>query len=236
MYNTIYLYKVNLHFEEKKILNDISFEVRPNAPKCIVGKGLSGKSTILKSIIGLTKISSGEIKINNISVEDKIEFNAVVNSIGMVFEKDALFDSMKVWENIMFKSLNNNKSVLIKKSQKLLKKVGLNVNDAFLYPSELSGGMRKRVAIARAISHEPKFLLLDEPTAGLDPVKTNMIFNIILSLCEEFKITMLAVSSDVKSALKYFKEFIVLDEAKIHWQGSRKEFLKKPTPLIKELL
>jgi phospholipid/cholesterol/gamma-HCH transport system ATP-binding protein len=236
MHNTIYLNKVNLHFEEKKILNNISFEVKPNVPKCIVGKGLSGKSTLLKSIIGLIRISSGEIKINNISVEDNKKFNAVVNSIGMVFEKDALFDSMKVWENIMFKSLNNNKSVLIKKSQKLLKKVGLNVNDAFLYPSELSGGMRKRVAIARAISHEPKFLLLDEPTAGLDPVKTNMIFNIIFSLCEEFKITMLAVSSDVKSALKYFKEFIVLDEAKIHWQGSRKEFIKKPTLLIKELL
>ena len=235
MHNTIYLNKVNLHFEEKKILNNISFEVKPNVPKCIVGKGLSGKSTLLKSIIGLIRISSGEIKINNISVDDK-KFKAVVNSIGMVFEKDALFDSMNVWENIMFKSLNNDKSVLIKKSQKLLKKVGLNVNDAFLYPSELSGGMRKRVAIARAISHEPKFLLLDEPTAGLDPVKTNMIFNIILSLCEEFKITILAVSSDVKSALKYFKEFIVLDDAKIHWQGSRKQFLKKPTLLIKELL
>ncbi|MAZ46515.1 MAG: ABC transporter ATP-binding protein [Rickettsiales bacterium] len=236
MYNTIYLDKVNLHFEEKKILNDITFEVIPNVPKCIVGKGLSGKSTILKSIIGLIKISSGEIKINNISVEDKKRFNDVVNSIGMVFEKDALFDSMKVWENIMFKSLHNSQSLLIKKSQKLLKKVGLNLSDAFLYPSELSGGMRKRVAIARAISHEPKFLLLDEPTAGLDPVKTNMIFNIISNLCGEFNITMLAVSSDVKSALKYFKEFIVIDEAKIHWQGSRKEFLKKPTSLIRELL
>ena len=236
MYNTIYLNKVNLHFEEKKILHDISFEVKPNIPKCIVGKGLSGKSTILKSIIGLIKISSGEIKVNNISVKDKKEFNEVVNSIGMVFEKDALFDSMTVWENIMFKSLNNDKTFLVKKSQKLLKKVGLNVKDAFLYPSELSGGMRKRVAIARSISHKPKFLLLDEPTAGLDPIKTNMIFNIISTLCKEFNITMLTVSSDVKSALKHFKEFIVIDDAKIHWQGSRKEFLKKPTLLIKELL
>ena len=236
MYNTIYLNKVNLHFEEKKILHDISFEVKPNIPKCIVGKGLSGKSTILKSIIGLIKISSGEIKVNNVSVNDKKEFNEVVNLIGMVFEKDALFDSMKVWENVMFKSLNNDKTFLIKESQKLLKKVGLNVKDAFLYPSELSGGMRKRVAIARAISHKPKFLLLDEPTAGLDPVKTNMIFNIISTLCKEFNITMLTVSSDVKSALKHFKEFIVIDDSKIHWQDSRKEFLKKPTFLIKELL
>ena len=138
MHNTIYLNKVNLHFEEKKILNNISFEVKPNVPKCIVGKGLSGKSTLLKSIIGLVRISSGEIKINDILVEDNKKFNAVVNSIGMVFEKDALFDSMKVWENIMFKSLNNDKTFLIKESQKLLKKVGLNVNDAFLHPSELS--------------------------------------------------------------------------------------------------
>ena len=175
--------------------------------------------------MGLINISSGEIKVNNISVKDKKEFNEVVNSIGMVFEKDALFDSMTVWENIMFKSLNNDKNFLVKESQKLLKKVGLNIKDAFLYPSELSGGMRKRVTIARSISHKPKFLLLDEPTAGLDQIKTNMIFNIISTLCKEFNITMLTVSSDVKSALKnILKEFIVIDDAKIHWQGSRKEF------------
>ena len=123
MYNTIYLNKVNLHFEEKKILHDISFEVKPNIPKCIVGKGLSGKSTILKSIIGLIKISSGEIKVNNVSVNDKKEFNEVVNLIGMVFEKDALFDSMTVWENIMFKSLNNDKTFLVKNLKSFLKKL-----------------------------------------------------------------------------------------------------------------
>ncbi len=237
MYNTINLDKVNLDFEEKKILKNISFEVRPKFPKCIVGKGQSGKSTILKSIIGLTKITSGEIKINNISVKDEKNFKEIIDSIGMVFEKDALFDGMKVWENIMFKSLNEFEDLkLIKKSQALLRKVGLSTDDAFLYPSELSGGMRKRVAIARAISHQPKFLLLDEPTAGLDPVKTNMIFKIILKLSTEFDITMLAVSSDVKNATRYFKEIIVVDEAKLHWQGKTKDFLGKPTKLIKDLL
>ncbi len=237
MHNTINLDKVNVHFEQKRILKNITFEVKPKYPTCIVGKGLSGKSTILKSIIGLTEVSSGDIKVNNISTTEKKKFNSVLNSMGMVFEKDALFDGMRVWENIMFKSLNDkNNNQLIKNAQKLLKNVGLPNSDAFLYPSELSGGMRKRVAIARAISHKPKFLLLDEPTAGLDPVKTNMIFKIIINLTNELNITLLAVSSDVRGALKYFKQIVVLDEAKVHWKGTKTDFLKKPTKLIKDLL
>ena len=237
MNNTIHLSNVNVNFQQKKVLNNISFDVKPNIPKCIVGKGLSGKSTILKSIIGLVEIESGQIKINNISIKNKKEIKPILNAVGMVFEKDALFDSMTVWENIMFKSLNNlSKNSLLKKSKELLVKVGLNAQDAYLYPSELSGGMRKRVAIARAISHNPKFLLLDEPTAGLDPVKTHMIFKIIERLSVELKITILAVSSDVKVAMKYFKEIIVVDSASIHWQGSSNKFKKKPTKLISNLI
>jgi len=237
MHNTIYLKNVNVVFEQKKVLKNISFNVMPKMPKCIIGKGLSGKSTILRSIIGLTQISGGEIKVDGIPIVDQEKFKLVLDNIGMVFEKDALFDSLSVWENVMFKSLGTkDKSINIFKAQRLLKKVGLSKNDAFLYPSELSGGMRKRVAIARAISHKPKFLLLDEPTAGLDPVKTNMIFNIITELCNEFDITLLAVSSDVSGAINYFKEIIVVDECKIHWQGSLKDLKKKPTELIKKLM
>ena len=237
MHNTIHLSNVNVNFQQKKVLNNISFEVKPNIPKCIVGKGLSGKSTILKSIIGLVEIESGQIKIDNISIKNKREIKPILNAVGMVFEKDALFDSMTVWENIMFKSLNNlSKNSLLKKSKELLVKVGLKAADAYLYPSELSGGMRKRVAIARAISHNPKFLLLDEPTAGLDPVKTHMIFKIIERLSVELKITILAVSSDVKVAIKYFKEIIVVDSASIHWQGSSIKFKRKPTKLISDLI
>ena len=236
MHNTIFLENVNVDFEQKKILSDISFKVLPNKPVCLIGKGLSGKSTILKSIVGLINISSGDIKISGVSIKTK-KILDVYESIGMVFEKDALFDSLKVWENIMFKSLTKKKeSELITKSIALLKMVGLSKRDANLFPSELSGGMKKRVAIARAISHQPNFLLLDEPTAGLDPVKTNMIFDIVKKLNKKLKITVLAVSSDVKGAIKYFDEFIVVENTKIHWKGSRASLLRKPTKLIKDLI
>ena len=220
----------------KKILSNISFNVMPNQPVCLIGKGLSGKSTILKSIAGLVKISSGDIKINGISIKEK-QISDIYDTIGMVFEKDALFDSLKVWENIMFKSLNKKKKKeLLLDSIKFLKMVGLSDRDANLFPAELSGGMKKRVAIARAISHYPNFLLLDEPTAGLDPVKTNMIFDIVKRLNKNLNITVLAVSSDVKGAIKYFSEFIVIDDSKIHWKGNRGLLLKRPTNLIKQLL
>lgn len=236
MHNTIFLENVNVDFEQKKILSNISFKVLPNNPVCLIGKGLSGKSTILKSIAGLVKISSGDIKISGISVKKK-KIENVYKSVGMVFEKDALFDSLKVWENVMFKSLNKKKKKdLVENSIQFLKMVGLSSKDAELFPAELSGGMKKRVAIARAISHQPNFLLLDEPTAGLDPVKTNMIFDIIRKLSSELKITVLAVSSDVRGAIKHFDEFIVIDDSKVHWKGKRTKLLKNPSKLIKNLL
>lgn len=236
MHNTIFLDNVNVDFEQKQILSKISFDVSPNKSVCLIGKGLSGKSTILKSIAGLVKISSGDIKIGGISIKDKNIVN-VYETLGMVFEKDALFDSLKVWENVMFKSLSKKKkSELISDSKSFLKMVGLSDRDAELFPAELSGGMKKRVAIARAISHHPRFLLLDEPTAGLDPVKTNMIFDIVKRLSKQLKITVLAVSSDVKGAINYFDQFVVIENSKVHWFGKKKELLKKPTKLIKNLL
>lgn len=236
MKNTIVLKKVSVSFDKKNIINDISFSVVAENPLCIIGTGSSGKSSLLKAIMGLIKLESGEILIDDISLDDK-RIKQVLNKFGVVFQKDALFDSLKVWENIMFRSLNKKpKDELIRTTFKILDKVGLEKNDAFLSPSELSGGMRKRVAIARAISHKPNFLILDEPTAGLDPIKTNVIFEIIKRFSQDFKTTLIVVTSDMKGAIRYFKQFLVLKDCGLHWMGTVSELKRKPTKHISELL
>ena len=235
MKNTIVLKKVSIKIDGKFVLKNISFSTSPDKPLCIIGTGSSGKSSLLKSILGLIKINSGKIFINGQSIEDN-KIRDVYNTFGVVFQKDALFDSLTVWENIMFRSLNDfSKQQLIRKSYSILNKVGLERNDAFLFPSELSGGMRKRVAIARAISHKPNFLVLDEPTAGLDPVKTNVIFNIIKKLSNNNNTTLIVVTSDMRGVLKYFDEVVVLENLGLHWRGSVAQVKKKPTQHLKKL-
>ena len=235
MKNTIVLKKVSIKIDGKFVLKNISFSTSPDKPLCIIGTGSSGKSSLLKSILGLIKINSGKIFINGQSIEDN-KIRDVYNTFGVVFQKDALFDSLTVWENIMFRSLNDfSKQQLIRKSYSILEKVGLERNDAFLFPSELSGGMRKRVAIARAISHKPNFLVLDEPTAGLDPVKTNVIFNIIKKLSNNNNTTLIVVTSDMRGVLKYFEEVVVLENLGLHWRGSVTQVKKKPTQHLKKL-
>ena len=181
--NIIKFKNLEVQLGGKTILRNISFTLLEKEPLCIIGEGSSGKTTLLKSILGLVPITSGEILINEVSINKNnyLIDNYYFNKFGVVFQKDALFDSLLVWENIMFKKLNLNfkKEELVNQAKNLLKKVDMDEQSCFLYPSELSGGMKKRVAIARAVSTNPSFLILDEPTAGLDPIKTNKIFSII---------------------------------------------------------
>ena len=207
---------------------------------CIIGEGSSGKTTLLKSILGLVPITSGEILINEVSINKNnyLIDNYYFNKFGVVFQKDALFDSLLVWENIMFKKLNLNfkKEELVNQAKNLLKKVDMDEQSCFLYPSELSGGMKKRVAIARAVSTNPSFLILDEPTAGLDPIKTNKIFTIIKNLSQEFNVTVMAVTSDMKGALKYFKKILMLRNSRVYWHGNSEEAKKQKMQGLQEIL
>ncbi len=223
MINKLEIKNLNVTINKKKILKNISFCVESKKSVCLIGKGSSGKTVLLKSVLGLLPVESGDILVNNESLfnMDKTQKQRILDSFGVVFQKDALFDSLPVWKNIMFKKLNigENESDLIEKSEEILKKVGMDSSALQLFPSELSGGMKKRVAIARAVSTQPKFLILDEPTAGLDPIKTNMIFDIIKNLSNEFRVSILAVTSDIKGALKFFSNLVLLENNQVEWFG-----------------
>ena len=238
--NIIKFKNLEVQLGGKTILKNISFTLLEKESLCIIGEGSSGKTTLLKSILGLVPITSGEILINEVSLNKNnyLTDNHYFNKFGVVFQKDALFDSLLVWENIMFKKLNSSfkKEDLVNEAKKLLKKVDMDEQTCFLYPSELSGGMKKRVAIARAVSTNPSFLILDEPTAGLDPVKTNKIFSIIKNLSEEFNVTVIAISSDMKGALKYFKKILMLRNSRVYWHGNSEKAKKQKIQGLQEML
>ena len=226
MKNKVKVENLSIKFGNQTILKNISFSISPRNPICVIGQGSSGKTTLLKSIIGLIKPSKGKVYFDDTQINkhlvNKNEF--ILNNLGVVFQKDALFDSLTVWENIMFKNLyDKSKKQNFNESLSLLKMVDLADDVASLYPNELSGGMKKRVAIARAIAFKPNFLFLDEPTAGLDPIKSNKIFRIIKELSEKKEMTVFAISSDIKGAVDNFSEIIFIENKKINWKGKSSE-------------
>ena len=226
MHNKVKVNNLSVNFGNETILKNISFDIEAKKPVCVIGRGSSGKTSLLKCIIGLIKPSKGSIKFENKNKKTHLNFFSEItsNDIGVVFQKDALFDSLNVWQNIMFKNLyKKSKKENIKHSIDLLKMVDLSDEVVNLYPDELSGGMKKRVAIARAIAFKPSFLFLDEPTAGLDPIKSNIIFKIIKQLSEKMDVTIFAISSDIRGVVKNFKEIIYLNNKTVLWKGSNKD-------------
>ena len=227
--------KLDHQFGDLKVLNNINLSLKEGDYSILLGLNGAGKTTLFSLITRLYDNQTGAIEIFSHDIKKKPS-KALAN-IGVVFQQPTVDIDLTVEQNLQYHAALHGmkKNLALENALSELKRQNM---EGVLKKKvrELSGGQKRRVEIVRALMHKPKLLLLDEPTAGLDPVKTNMIFNIISTLCKEFSITMLTVSSDVKSALKHFKEFIVIDDAKIHWQGSRKEFLKKPTLLIKELL
>ena len=217
-------------FGDKKVLDDISFTFESGKVNMIIGASGSGKTTLLKCMIGLNPIDTGEVVFDGRSFFD-LDFDGkkeIRKEIGMLFQGGALFDSKTVEENIVFPlSMFTDLNVQEKQDRAnfCLKRVNLeNVNH--LYPSEISGGMKKRVAIARAIAVQPKYLFCDEPNSGLDPKTSIVIDNLIKELTEEYDITTVVITHDMNSVIEIGDNIMFIYNGKKYWEGSKEEILR----------
>lgn len=218
---------INKTFGENHVLRGISAEFKEGMCNLIIGGSGSGKTTLLKCMVGLHEPDEGSVvydkrDFTRMNFETRIEIRT---EIGMLFQGSALFDSMNVEENIMF-PLNmftdQHRKEKLERVNFCLERVDLAEKNK-LYPSELSGGMKKRVGIARAIAMNPKYLFVDEPNSGLDPKTSIVIDNLIQELTEEYKTTTIVVTHDMNSVMGIGENIIFLHEGQKWWEGSNKE-------------
>ncbi|MBN2434620.1 MAG: ATP-binding cassette domain-containing protein [Spirochaetes bacterium] len=230
---------VTVSFDEIKVLDNISFEVPEKGNLVVLGKNGSGKSVLLKSIAGLINTSEGFIEIDNVKAGPELYENGASerSTVGYVFQKGGLFDSMTVAENIAFGMLRKkyDRSVIDKKIEEVLVSVGL-AGSGEKYPSELSGGMQKRVSLARCLCLEPKIMLYDDPAAGLDPVLTDSVADLILAIRESAAITSVTVTHDLKFARKIADTVILLYGGKIACMLEVEDFFSKKDPYAKQFI
>jgi phospholipid/cholesterol/gamma-HCH transport system ATP-binding protein len=225
----------------RTILKNISFDVYKKEVFTIIGGSGSGKTSITKHIIGLWQPTEGHIEIEGKSIENlsKDELNKIRKKMGYVFQEGALFDSLRIWENVGFYYLehtNKPKDEIIKIATEKLKEVNLDESILYLMPSELSGGMRKRVSLARALATDPEIIIYDEPTSGLDPITSRIIDKLILDLKIRLGITSIVVTHDMVSALSISDRIMVLDKGEQKFLGTKEEFLNSKEPSVRMFL
>lgn len=232
--------KLYKKFDKREVLHDINFDVKEKEIFVIIGGSGSGKSTVIKHIIGLLKPTSGRVIVDGVDItalknNELIEFR---KKIGYLFQEGALFDSLKVWENVGFYYLENTKMPpreIRQLATEKLAMVGLkDIED--LYPSQLSGGMRKRVSLARAISYNPEIVLYDEPTSGLDPVTSAMIDRLILKLRDEIGVTSIVVTHDLESAFSIADRIMYIHRGKVVAIGTPQEIKNHPDPMVQQFI
>ncbi len=238
--NLISVKNLHIAFGDKVILKSIDLDVRKGETLAIIGPSGSGKSTILKVLIGLLKPTSGQVFIKGEEVTDFTEkqWNNLRKNMGMVFQYSALFDFLDVGENIAFglrKNKNLTEEEINSKVDSLLDLIGLE-DAKNLYPVELSGGMKKRVGLARAIAVDPEIVLYDEPTAGLDPIRTMNISKLMKTTQEKFGVTSLLVTHDMASTFYVADRIAMLHEGEILYIGTPEEFKTSDNPIIREFI
>jgi phospholipid/cholesterol/gamma-HCH transport system ATP-binding protein len=215
---------VTKSFGPKKVLRGIDLEVTPGESMVVLGGSGTGKSVLLKCILGLMQPDDGSIKIDGVETVELGDNgrSQVMRKFGMLFQGGALFDSLRVWENVAFGPIQSDGMPPEKAREVAINKlgnVGLGPEIGELFPSELSGGMQKRVALARAIAREPEIIFFDEPTTGLDPIMADVINDLIVKCVSDLGATAVSITHDMASARKIGHRIGMLHEGRLIWQG-----------------
>ncbi|HZQ01063.1 MAG TPA: ATP-binding cassette domain-containing protein [Reyranella sp.] len=215
---------VTKSFGAKKVLTGIDLDIAQGESMVVIGGSGSGKSVLLKCILGLMHPDSGSIRIDGQEVVDLNDRGRarVMKKFGMLFQGGALFDSLRVWENVAFGPIQSDGMEPDKAREVAIAKlgaVGLGPEIGDLFPSELSGGMQKRVALARAIAREPEIIFFDEPTTGLDPIMADVINELIVKSVSDLGATAISITHDMASARKIGHRIGMLFDGKLIWQG-----------------
>ena len=236
----IELRDVHMQFEEKKVLEGVSLDVEPQERLVIMGQSGSGKSTILRLILGILRPDAGAIFFKRFEINrlQRRKLQQVRQHIGMVYQYSALLSSLTVHENVALslqELTDKSRSEIERIVDEKLELVGMQ-DAKDLLPDELSGGMRKRVALARALVLEPELILLDEPSAGLDPVIASVVDELIIRLTEKSKVTSITVTHEMESAFRIATRMAMLYEGKIIEEGEPEEFKQSKNPVVGQFL
>lgn len=238
----IELKDVHKRFGRQVVLDGVDFVVETGQTVALLGPSGTGKSVLLKHIVGLLKPDSGDVIVDDQSVPNmpRSELTKLRQKIGYAFQMGALFDSMSVYENIRLGITNEDqyrdKAFCDARVDEVLKQVNLQPDVAKKMPGSLSGGMKKRVGIARAIAGKPSYLLYDEPTSGLDPVNADAMDALIEQLQHELKVTSVVVSHDVRGSFKVADRIALLHHGKIRKVGTAEEFMNAKDEVVREFL
>jgi len=232
---------VNKTFGDNHVLKDISAIFEPGKTNMIIGASGSGKTVLMKSIIGLHRIDSGRIEYDGRNLPDMrmSEIRGLRREVGMLFQGSALFDSLTVLENVMFPLemfANTSKEEMKDRAVWCLRRVNLPENSYNLAPSEISGGMQKRVAIARAIALQPKYLFCDEPNSGLDPITSRVIDDLILEITTNLKITTIINTHDMKTVFDIGDNILFIYKGDHWWNGTKADVKHSNNKELQEFL